>query len=427
MDPSLAQPDHTSSIGQLSAQFADQKRAKSPPLAFEPTSNDSLAAPIHPDSNIPSPKRGATSSMGRFSPSRQSGEQGESRNIIDQQTLVINRLHEAFAEERKMWDLERTRLYNRIANLETLLLRAGGSYSPAKSPILSPLGVDMTSPSTRATSGSNRLPSIAEDENSDPLSARRDGVPQSIDLPTITNDSFDRRSSVNFAEATPTSVKVEEIPTSPAPTNQTLSPPPFSYRVEAGHTPLRGPRPATPPPKNSMSMDGIDDTPTRNNTHINTLLTQSNDDDSGKGLTGPLNMPELPHVPSEANFTFDMLSKRLEQIEQHPEQSEAKPFVFKQPSPGLASPAEDEYEFSPKTVDPHAHERPSAPPATRAFAPQDSSMSEIPSNALSKQTSHDDQVQAEFESGGIKLKKKPSVNFGAPFGQLGGFGSRKQS
>ncbi len=63
-------------------------------------------------------------------------------------------------------------------------------------------------------------------------------------------------------------------------------------------------------------------------------------------------------------------------------------------------------------------------------------MSEIPSNtlspnnlpALSKQTSRDDQVQAEFENGGIKLKKKPSVNFGAPFGQLGGFGSaRKQS
>ena len=40
----------------------------------------------------------------------------------------------------------------------------------------------------------------------------------------------------------------------------------------------------------------------------------------------------------------------------------------------------------------------------------------------------EERVQADFESGGIKLKKKPSVNFGVPFGQLGGFGNlRKQS
>lgn len=50
---------------------------------------------------------------------------------------------------------------------------------------------------------------------------------------------------------------------------------------------------------------------------------------------------------------------------------------------------------------------------------------------LSKHASRDqgeDKVHSDFETGGIKLKKKPSVNFGAPFGQLGGFGSmRKQS
>jgi hypothetical protein len=100
-----------------------------------------------------------------------------------------------------------------------------------------------------------------------------------------------------------------------------------------------------------MSMDGIEDTPTRNNTHINTFLTRSNDEDSEKELKGPLNMPELPHVPSNSNFTFDMLSKRLEQIEQHPEEAEAKPMVFAEPSPGLASPAERDSNLSPKTND----------------------------------------------------------------------------
>lgn len=47
---------------------------------------------------------------------------------------------------------------------------------------------------------------------------------------------------------------------------------------------------------------------------------------------------------------------------------------------------------------------------------------------LSKEVSHDDKVQADFENGGIRLKKKASVNFGAPFGSLGGFGGgRKHS
>ena len=88
-----------------------------------------------------------------------------------------------------------------------------------------------------------------------------------------------------------------------------------------------------------MSMDGIEDTPTRNNTHINTMLSQSTDEDEDKALSGPLNMPELPHMPDETNFTLDMLSKRLEKIQSNPE--EGKPMVFAQPSPGLASPASE--------------------------------------------------------------------------------------
>ena len=100
-------------------------------------------------------------------------------------------------------------------------------------------------------------------------------------------------------------------------------------------------------------MDGIEDTPTRNNTHINNYLTRSNDEEEDRALKGPLNMPELPHVPGETNFTFDMLSKRLEQIEKSPDTEAAKPMVFAQPSPGLASPTEEKNfdGISPKAED----------------------------------------------------------------------------
>lgn len=46
--------------------------------------------------------------------------------------------------------------------------------------------------------------------------------------------------------------------------------------------------------------------------------------------------------------------------------------------------------------------------------------------ALSPQEVHEAQVQAQFEQGGIRLKKKTSVNFGAPFGSLG-FAPRRSS
>lgn len=201
----------------------------------------------------------------------------------------------------------------------------------------------------------SRLPSIQEDENSSPLSRRRAGAPQSIDISGIDNlreteqQHKDRELSVSF-EAAASELVVEEIPVSPPQTAKAHSPPPFNYRMEAGHTPLRAPRPPTPPPQNSLSFDGIEDTPTRNNTHINTYLTRSNDEEEDTELKGPLNMPELPHVPGESNFTFDMLSKKLEQIERNPDT--AKPMVFKQASPGLASPAEEKRddEFSPKST-----------------------------------------------------------------------------
>jgi len=49
---------------------------------------------------------------------------------------------------------------------------------------------------------------------------------------------------------------------------------------------------------------------------------------------------------------------------------------------------------------------------------------------LSQVTSNEEieaAVQRDFDQGGIKLKKKSSCNFGAPFGQLGGFGTVRRS
>jgi hypothetical protein len=76
-------------------------------------------------------------------------------------------------------------------------------------------------------------------------------------------------------------------------------------------------------------------------------------------------------------------------------------------------------------------EAPNTAPPTRITQSELSSNALSPTasatHALSQVTSREDKVQADFENGGIKLKKKPSTNFGAPFGSLGGFGGRKFS
>lgn len=95
-----------------------------------------------------------------------------------------------------------------------------------------------------------------------------------------------------------------------------------------------------------MTLTEIDDTPTKNNTHINTLLARSDDEDEDPALTGPLSMPELPNQPGEHNFTEEMLFKRLEHIAQSPATEEARPLIFATPTPGLATP--EASDLSPK-------------------------------------------------------------------------------
>lgn len=340
-------------IGDLSAAFAKQKHPRSPPLAFEPTPNDALAAPLSPPHDYLVDSLAVSPSMDKQNPL--SDDERKLQVIVEKQARLIESLHETFADERKIWGLERERLHQRIARLEGLL-KHGDGHSPAKSPVMSPTTFSsFTSPQSRPV---GKLPSIAEDENIISLSQRRDNAPPTIDLSSLSGglrrrSHDERKGSVNFApEETPTALRVEEIP---APAAKPLSPPPFNYRMEAGHTPMKAPRPPTPPPHNSLAMDGIEDTPTRNNTHLNNIyLTQDQHENGGdQELTGPLNLPELPHAPGDGNFSLDMLSKRLQSLSEHPEESESKPLVFKQKSPGLASPVaerEEESNCSPKTL-----------------------------------------------------------------------------
>lgn len=257
---------------------------------------------------------------------------------------------------------------------------------------------------------------------------------------------------VSFAEEGNT---VEEIPPLSPGSLKALSPIPDEYKAHAGHTPIKTPaRPFTPPP-NNMTLADIDDTPTKNNTHINSFLVRSNDEEEDPSLTGPLSMPELPNQPGEHNFTEEMLCKRLEKIAQSPGTEESRPLIFATPSPGLASPRSGGLDSSPKSIirycfprhgHPHSNRLTNSPPsdANRPVPPPPAGTQEVQtqpatagssaispqsdmlSNPLSQVTSNeilDEDVQRKFDQGGIKLKKKASSNFGAPFGSLGGFGA----
>ena len=128
MDTDTSFPDTTPSIGELSAQFAKQKRPRSPPLAFEPTPNDSLAplsSPTRPDLGRLDRLSISSPTMGRLSPGH-ADEMQDLQLVIDQQASALQLLHDAFAAERRSWSLERERLHDRIASLEKLLKNADG-------------------------------------------------------------------------------------------------------------------------------------------------------------------------------------------------------------------------------------------------------------------------------------------------------------
>ena len=170
-------------------------------------------------------------------------------------------------------------------------------------------------------------------------------------------------------------------------------------------------------------------------------MSMMDGEDEDPALTGPLSMPELPNQPGEHNFTEEMLFKRLEHIAQSPGTEEARPLIFATPTPGLATP--DAADCSPKAIDRYdstspilrkdsaddhdsnqsgivapvpTHELPTQPGST--MSPQ----SGIPLSQVTSNEEIEAAVQRDFDQGGIKLKKKASSNFGAPFGTLGGYG-----
>lgn len=168
----------------------------------------------------------------------------------------------------------------------------------------------------------------------------------------------------------------------------TLSPPPLANRQHAGHTPLRGP----PSPTLSGVLERLD-TPTRSNTALNETLSDSTDED--RPLKGPLMMPELPTNPGEENFTMSMLDAKLQDLIEHPEDSQ--PLAMRSQSPTFP-------------VDPAGHTDDHCMSGSQPRSQLESIESKIPSPPPASGDAMD--------CGGIKLRKKASCNFGAPFGQI---------
>lgn len=321
-------------------------------------------------------------------------------------------------------------------------------HSPAKSPITSPAdGNTVTSAPARALNTHPRLESIAEDENAKPLSLKRDNAPQSIDLPsvpTITAEDVQNHGaddeetiissldelSVTVGDPvtdrptpgfTPGVIHLEN-PHKPPATAAVLSPLPPANVKHAGHTPPRTLRGNFSPVISNMS-DGaseVGETPTRANTHLNTFLTSRTAAESDDiPLKGPLNMPELPNALDETNFTIEALTARLAHIESHPEDSQ--PQVLQTPSPGVFRPGVDD-----KEEQPFFHDFAQIRHSGLSSQAMSSTITSPP--VLGNQSSGTDEPGAkDLEHGGIKLRKKPSCNFGAPFGQLGSLGARKTS
>lgn len=102
---------------------------------------------------------------------------------------------------------------------------------------------------------------------------------------------------------------------------------------------------------------------------------------------------------------MELLSQKLAEIEKSP--SENLPTVFSEPSPGLAAP-----------------EAPGRALSSGSGFGDTAALSLTASKAevASVLGAVVDGEEVGKEDGGIRLKKKMSTNFGAPFGSLGGFG-----
>lgn len=195
-----------------------------------------------------------------------------------------------------------------------------------------------------------------------------------------------------------------DLPRSSLVSRTMLSPPPLLNRHLAGHTPLKAPRQGEISPASSSLSELLTDTPTRSNTFANESLPDGLDGD--RPLKGPLNMPELPNIPGEENFTMAMLDAKLNDLIDHPEDS--KPMVLQVPSPEFAA-REGATVGESGEIDGTTERK--TPPNTAA-AESTPALGALQPEAIVA-------IKPDVEHGGIKLRKRPSSNFGAPLGQLG--------
>jgi len=118
--PSATSPPHAETPPALAP-----KRAKSPPMAFERTSNDALAPRISPPFQNIDPFTSASSHIMSPNGSAYTGSP-DLQALVHKQANAIQQLHLAFAAEREAWQYERENLYQRISSLEKLLVTNSG-------------------------------------------------------------------------------------------------------------------------------------------------------------------------------------------------------------------------------------------------------------------------------------------------------------
>ncbi|PSK34939.1 hypothetical protein B9Z65_1522 [Elsinoe australis] len=430
-------------------------RPKSPPLAFQMTSNDALVAPSQPTFPSQMPFHAPdylTSSSATFKSDPyeiSSPMEQDLHGQVRKQAEALRLQHQAFVVERECWEMERERLYKRIASLEGLLKSPKGhrsvhsppdtvrderndcrsdrnSYlnSPARSPVISPFGngnSTFTAPQHRGSSASatSRLPSIAEHDASPREEKKvsfikRDSAPKHISMPTSMPSNIPAKSVLDtFEDELEVKADMEDdLPPSPPATRQVLSPPPPEYRRDAGHTPLRMPsRPVSSDSatRGSAFLDTLEVTPTRVNTERNRTMSQDSEDDIA--LSGPLRLPELPGKPTSENFTMEALTAKLQYIGEHPDENQ--PLALTARSNEDSESDVDDSDMTvkiPKEIELPPKDTPSLSQGDTSAAEMSPPPASESSQSLSDQDFHD--------RGGIVLKKKTSINFGAPFGQL---------
>ena len=261
------------------------------------------------------------------------------------------------------------------------------SHSPARSPALSPQNGMRPAPS--------QLPSIAEVDTSrlspEQPRVKRDAAPAHIDIPTLQD------ASVFDSDADLKDVLQGDLPASPPTTRNILSPPPPANLRHAGHTPLKAPRPGDFSPALSIRSDKVTDTPTRTNTLMNEVMSQDDGADEDRPLKGPLHMPSLPCMPGAENFTMDMLDAKLKDISEHPEENE--PLACRSTLVALDEDPEEPSSVSDEKVDSASNE----------------------SRDKIETTTAESKDKDNLDNGGIRLRTRPSSNFGAPLGSMGGW------